>query len=698
MRRIPIFIVIAAAIGGIVWWLFQGPKPAPPVIPATSAPVTIAQPESAPQSRPADRKITPTAFVESQPAESPPSPAANVASAADTITGVVRDDLGQPIRNASIDYEPQGRDARGTSRLVTSDKGGIFRIVRVNQDRQVEVSIKARCTGYEPSPSPTKAGWGSQDVALVLLRGRTVQIVVRDGDLGKPLERYGVRCFPAPSFMGRRSSAEGELRERGEHAGGVLELGGVPRGRQVLIVEPDGEDWEPSAGQEFEMTDSGAPRQDVTVWRNLKKTVRVKRQDGSPVAKSRVDLLRRISDGPIDQETHAAESGQLWMISGTGMHALAIAEGVTSDDGTVELAGPPRERLVLRALGPGHVPLVREVELTPAEGVIELVVLSGATLVGRLQPPEVLRELAGPDPPRLRPGRTPSRGSMSGVFLRHKTTRSEHPVREGAPLDADGTFRIEGVPAGAWDVHLRYPEPMGAGASTIQSQKIGAVDLVDGQECHESYDVSYLVKAEVEGVVTLDGQPLEDATVGFDGTRELADGEATVDTNLFIRLEPGGKFRMALFPADYRLVAHARRGKRSSVLHDDDVFRLAPGQKLARTFDLRSSVAKLRVMASDGVTPVPGIPLLFDVPKSSWPVDSEPTRDDGTVDVEGLPPGPIPVLVWPKDLSTDEARMAFMRRRPGKGLFKDALVPVTTITITPPLTSATIVLPASTGY
>ena len=39
-----------------------------------------------------------------------------------------------------------------------------------------------------------------------------------------------------------------------------------------------------------------------------------------------------------------------------------------------------------------------------------------------------------------------------------------------------------------------------------------------------------------------------------------------------------------------------------------------------------------------------------------------------------------------------------MRSRPGKGLFKADLVPVTTITITPPETSATIVLPASAGY
>jgi Carboxypeptidase regulatory-like domain len=616
-------------------------------------------------------------------------------SDAETIEGVVRDDQGNPVRGASVDCDPRGADSRGTFRIVTSGRDGAFRIVRVNQDPQAEVTISARRTGYEPSAEPVKARWGARDVVLVLRRGRTVQVAVRDGDRNQPLERYGVRCFPAPSFMGFRSSEDGRLRERGEHAEGVLDLGEVPRGRQLLIVEPEGPEWGPSVAQEFEMTDAGAPRQEVTVWRNLEKTVRVKRHDGAPVAGSKLDLLRKVSERPIDQETYTVSPGQLAMMSG-GVHAIKLSAGETAPDGTVRIAGPPRERLVLRALGPGHVPLVREIELTAGEEVIELVVSSGATFAGRLLPPEVLKQIVGPDPPPPRPGR-PARGSSSGVFLRQKATRLEHPVGNTASLEQDGSFRIEGAGAGKWEVHLRYPEPMGGGGAILKSHHLGAVELVDGQERRQDYDLSNFVKAEIEGTVTLDGEPLEDATVGFHGARVLPDGEAELDT-VFMRLKPGGKFTMALWPGDYRLAAHVARGKRSQTLFDDEVVTIAPGQKLAKAFDLPKSVSKLRVVGTDGSTPLGGVVLMFEIPKAPWPVNSLPTNAEGTVDVEGLPRGPIPVFVWPKDLSTSEAQIEFLRRRAGRGIPKDALVRVTTITITPPETSAMVVLPASSGY
>ena len=123
---------------------------------------------------------------------------------------------------------------------------------------------------------------------------------------------------------------------------------------------------------------------------------------------------------------------------------------------------------------------------------------------------------------------------------------------------------------------------------------------------------------------------------------------------------------------------------------------LAPGEKLSRAFDLRSSLLKLRVVASDGVTPLSGITLVFDVPKSSWSVHAKPTDAEGMVEVEGLPAIPIPVLVWPKELSTNEARAEFFRSH--KGRMEDVLVRVRTITVTPPEAIATIVLPASAGY
>ena len=62
--------------------------------------------------------------------------------------------------------------------------------------------------------------------------------------------------------------------------------------------------------------------------------------------------------------------------------------------------------------------------------------------------------------------------------------------------------------------------------------------------------------------------------------------------------------------------------------------------------------------------------------------------------VQGLPPGDVAALVHPKSLSTAEAMREFTRL--GKRL-DEVLVPAGTITITPPKTVATIVLPAAAG-
>jgi hypothetical protein len=132
-------------------------------------------------------------------------------------------------------------------------------------------------------------------------------------------------------------------------------------------------------------------------------------------------------------------------------------------------------------------------------------------------------------------------------------------------------------------------------------------------------------------------------------------------------------------------------------MHDVQSFRLAPGEKVARSFDFRSSVLELRVLASDGVTPMAGVePLLIRVPDSEWDVWVKKTDAQGVTRVEDLPGLTVNVLAWPKRLSSSESRVKVIRTNVER--LGDSLVQVATIAITPPLTTATIVLPASLGY
>jgi hypothetical protein len=471
----------------------------------------------------------------------------------------------------------------------------------------------------------------------------------------------------------------------------------VARGIQVLIVEPAGDEWAPSAPKEFEVTDSGAPRQEVTVWRNVKKTIRVKRRDGTPVAKSKVELLRPKADTPVEDNTYAFDAGRLAMVSGG---ALLIAEGPTAEDGTLELAGPPRERLVIRALGPGHLPAIRELDFGAAEGVIEIVVGSGATFSGTIRPLELIPQL-GTEPPPHRNYTWP-RGSFSGVFIRRRipgARAQEYPLGDAtAPIEADGTFRLDGIPAGAWEVFLRYTAPREQGIGTHEAHKIGRVDLVDGQERRENYDLGHLLQAELEGVVTRDGGPLEEGSVVvFEGTRDAPDGESLKQRSQGIKVQAGGKFRATLWPAEYCIVAYPKGSTPGRAVYGSEIFRIGAGEKLTKTFDVRSSVLKLRFVASDGVTPVSGITLELDVPKKAWSWPTRPTDADGRLEIDGLPERPITILAWPRNLATEEARRAHYKEHnlwPGD----EVKVRVETITVTPPETSRTIVLPASAGY
>jgi Carboxypeptidase regulatory-like domain len=625
-------------------------------------------------------------------------------SDADAIVGGVQDEFGAPVRGADVDYSPRGYKGN-TSWSITSDEQGAFRIQRVDQDREKAVTLKASREGYDPPTASVKAKWGTKDVVVVLRRGVAVRVVVRDGNADQPLERYGVRCFRPPGTAPTRENSP-RVREQGFHRDGIAEIPRIGRGRHLLLVEPEGEDWRGNAFRQLEVTDSGEPPPplEVTVWRAVNKTVRVRRKDGSPVLATGVDLLRRLDETPVDESTRAVTSDELFVPY--ERIAQRVDSGATGSAGTTELSAPPHEKLVLRVLGSGHAPAIKEVDFATDGPIIDVVVTSGATLAGRITPPELIPQLDArdfPDSP-LATG-----GGYTGVRLRkadplRKPPFLEYPLvpvngvigraQSAAPIEPDGTFRIDGVPAGRWEVHLRYTEQSGLSGSMTSSHVIGTVELVEGEVREQTFDLGYLLKAELEGSVTLDGKPLETGTVSFEGRITQSDGTPARVLKQNRPLGAGGSFAASLWPGEYRPIVQFLREGRPQIMHGAGVIKASAGERLTVAVALQSSVLKLRVLASDGQTPVADLALTVAVPDSEWNRTSQPTDVLGRAEIDGLPALEVPVSVWPKRLATLEARNA------EKGLARhdDARIPVKTIRITPPLTEATIVLPMSLGY
>jgi hypothetical protein len=604
----------------------------------------------------------------------------------EAIAGIVVDDAGNPVAKAHIDYEPMVMERR---RIVQTESDGTFRIQRSPKATKDPVLITARRDGYESGRTETRYSWGATDAKVVLKRGLGIDIVVRDGDQGGPLERYGVRCRNSSEL----SSNAGALRERGAHPGGILRLTGVLRGRQYLIIEPEGPEWLPSKPRVFEMTDQGAPPQDITVWRSIKKTVRVKTAAGAPVAGTNVEIVRQVGEPPVDEFMRAVPIAEVLSLS-EGVVAQLMSKGTTGDDGAVELLAPPREPLFLRALGPGHAPVLREVTIDPAGGDLELVVPKGATLMGTIRPSEFVKQLEA-EPPRGRGG------PRQGITLRRRDdSRAEFPLAFAVvPIAADATFRVEGVPPGTWDVLLRYYESLGESSGHVAWHIIGRVDLADGDERRETFDLSRLVKSEVEGVVTLDGKPCANAKVSLLADRsDGGDRDSSMLSKQGIALGPDGRFKTTVWPATYRMVLFGIEiAGRPREIYDSEILRAEPGQKIQRTFDLRTTVLKLRLLGSDGIAPAAKARIVVRFAYPGWLGGGERTDEEGRAQIYGLPAGEATVQVWPKRLSTDEAMMEFYRR-PGPKSIDDVLVNVGTITIAPPETSKTITLPASTEY
>lgn len=617
-----------------------------------------------------------------------------LADESDFISGRIVDETGGPVPRAMITMtaaEGAGRVSM-SGRIVQSRKDGSFKAERGERDRKVPVTLESSCEGYEPASTAEPVPWGAKDVSLVMRRGVFVDVVVHDGDLKIPLENYGVRCFPTPEASKPRGSHMMRLRETGAHPGGEARVQGITRGSHVLIVEPTGPEWLPGAFRSFDTTETAAPRQEVTMFRPLAKNIRVRRTNGSPVAGTAVDLLRRTTrETKADEHTQACTVDQL--IFNWERSALLLSAGTTDSTGTVALRCPPKEPLVLRILGPGHTPLVQEVTFDSAAD-LDVVVASGATLTGRISPPELLAELHPRDASAL-----PSeKGPHPGVSLTRKGDILDTfpPGRDAPPLGADGGFRLEGIPPGEWRVLLHRSERRTNehGSSTsLYAIPIGEITLAEGDEKKRDFDLPQLLAATIEGRVTLDGAALTAGSISFLGKLSNEFGaESSYSQN--IGLTPDGRFTAAVLPGEYETIIQSLTPRYRSWSAGRS-FRVGPGQQSKQDFDLQSSSVKIRVVGSDGKTPLSGVTLDLEAATPGQRFSTSPTNDQGVVEIEDLQAGVFTVSIWPKRLASAEARASLAK----EGRVPDDLrVRIGTIVVTPPETTATLVLTPDTGY
>jgi hypothetical protein len=265
--------------------------------------------------------------------------------------------------------------------------------------------------------------WNTTDLRIVLTRTAPVPIEVID-DAGAVVERFGVVLMRE----GTEGTHRGTVLQRGEHAGGRLDVQGVDPGRTSLRVVPVDPQLSPSACVEIATNE---PRRFVLA-RRVPCTVEVRRA-GQPVAGAQVEILLGGPDGVREQqlrdvvEPHRGE--RAWIPGGD---AERVAEARTDSTGVATLlrdAAPGR--CTLQVLADGRPPFRLPDPVFPA-----IVELPGAAAAAVLPGGNAIA------------GRVQMRGHRRG----QASVGLTGPLNRIVTPQPDGTFRVSGLTAGTYRI------------------------------------------------------------------------------------------------------------------------------------------------------------------------------------------------------------------------------------------------------
>ncbi|MCA8970634.1 MAG: carboxypeptidase regulatory-like domain-containing protein [Planctomycetes bacterium] len=521
----------------------------------------------------------------------------------ETMTGVVVDDRGALVEGARIFVFPWLQSARDVTETA---RDGTFTIRRGPADPDGPFTVRASANGYEAGSTDDSCAWGATGLCIVMRRGVAVEVCVRS-PTGEPVEEYGVRVFTKPGSSNLDLMTTGStVRNRGKHAGGLTTVTGLVRGPHVLLVEPSGRTWQRSSWHEFEVTGSGAPRQDVELRATVSRVVRVTRAHGVCIEGTRVQLVESPSKVPVDLDTRVYDDFNFLFAMRRTNCGLRVDDVVTDERGEATLEGPGGTVLAVRVLGPGHVPICQnDVVLDRGDGPIEIVVPSGACVVGALRPVELLERL------RSQSG-LPSSGRLSaseaarapGVRLvRTVGTSTERvPLTNKQVCRADGSFVFDGVPPGTWTLELvmsTYDSRVNHNAPVAVAQ---VKELTDGETREVDIDLTNHVRSMLTARVALDGSAFANGRVALigRGIRDVNGKQA--QTHVTVRTDDAGEFEQLVPPGQYHAVLwlqDSATNRWERLVANESVI-VHPGQATTASFVVHTATVRIAVRDSRG--------------------------------------------------------------------------------------------------
>lgn len=507
------------------------------------------------------------------------------------LAGVVVDERGQPLSGIYLETKSE-RSGKMEASWTRDD--GSFKIF-ARDDAPDSVQLECHDAGpCEPLDDERFFTWGTTDIRIVMKRALTFELTVVEVGTGTPVEDYAVKCHAIDASW----SNEKEARLGGHHADGRVTVDKVVRGKNVLRIIPKDIGLAIGDAIEFQASDGGVAPMRIELPRLVPLVVRLVTGAREPIGGSQVELVRGRSE-PVTLDDWVEDLRSDAMISSSEPLPLMISKGTTDDRGLVTLYGPDGvDDLVIRALGPGHLPVLRDHVVFPLDNApLEIEVDCGSTLRGKLTGDAVRAYQASV---KLFPLDGQPRRRGGGTF----------------PLASDGSFVATSLAPGEYQVLLSiqtswHDSGFGTSGEAEMLPPLGVAHIDAGREAEVVFDTSPFSPGSLDARLVLDPQLLKGARVtlhGKGGQLSIDAGSAsynlTSEWSLGVFLpDAAGKFHAeTLPPGEYTLSmaigndAHERH----QFIDSERAFTIRPGEKTTHVCELKRQRLRLHVLAADG--------------------------------------------------------------------------------------------------
>ena len=551
-----------------------------------------------------------------------------------TITGRIVDEVGQPIRDASLEADDQD-DGRTVSTNTRRD--GTFTLKKTTASGG-SVSLRASHPMFEPVRSDQTYAWGATDVVLTMRTAGGLAVYVRDED-GTAHTDFTVRAVRRD----RRghSSTDDDVRTRGPYAAGFAAVPGIQRGSWTLLVEFPTALQRASVAAPIEKTADDTLRVEVTARANTQRAIRIVDAKDEPVAGARVQVCLPV-EGQFGGETYVSPMERLF---GPGSNppisrALLLMEGATGADGSLVVTGPQRQTLGICVRSAGCVPVHRGDVLLDGETPLVITVEKGARLLGALQPAAALatlQQLAGQERWELRLSRAARQLPLW--------------FERGFPVAADGTFDCDGLEPGEWKVVMHA-------GSTFE---LGQVTLRSGESTRLDPYLAYLVPGTLQGTLHKNGAPLAGAefTIGGEVPGPFAYANATTDA--------AGRFAVNVGSGAYRAWLSGRdRGGNELRWRSLERATVVAGQTTQQEFHVWTGVLKLTLRDARGAV-LAGVRVRITRADAVSHIWLPPSEANGVIEGE-LTPESVALAVLPRRLQSARAQNELRQHAGGQGV------------------------------